>query len=268
MKRIGFVVLLGLLTLGIGCGKREPGPPETQGQKTSAAPSPLSSEAAFARQRNQLVDDYMAAGGRHVLPGHAIKDERVLAAMRRVPRHEFVPSDHRKYSYYDTALPIGQEQTISQPSLVARMTELLELKEGDKALEIGTGSGYQAAVLAELTKQLYTIEILKPLADSAAERLKALGYTNVEVRCGDGYLGWPEHAPFNAIIVTCAPDHIPQPLVDQLNIGGRMVIPVGEQEEWQTLVLLVKTKEGMVKKSVEKVRFVPMTGLAQEKKKD
>src|SRR6266404_8275606 len=154
---------------------------------------------------------------------------RVLAVMGKVPRHEFVPVEYRAFAYEDHPLPIGHGQTISQPFIVALMTEKLEPKASDKVLEIGTGSGYQAAVLAELVSNVYTIEIVEPLARRAETDLKRLGYTNIMVRAGDGYKGWPDAAPFDAIIVTCAPDKIPQPLTDQLKDGGRMVIPVGER---------------------------------------
>jgi len=192
-----------------------------------------------------------------------IKDERVIEAMRKVGRHEFVPKEYKHLAYSDQPLPIGYEQTISSPFIVALMTELLSLKGDEKILEIGTGSGYQAAILSELTKEVFTIEILKPLATPAKNRLERLGYENIQVRCGDGYKGWPEYAPFDGIIVTCAPEHIPKPLVEQLNIGGRMVIPVGEY--LQELVLITKTEEGIKKRSVAPVIFVPMTGEAEQK---
>jgi len=193
-----------------------------------------------------------------------ISDKLVLSAMRKVPRQEFVPDNMKSYAYEDSPLPIGENQTISQPYIVALMTELLGLKGGEKVLEIGTGSGYQAAVLAEIAKEVYTIEIIKYLADSADERLHRLGYKNVTVKYGDGYQGWEEHAPFDGIIVTAAPDHIPQPLVDQLKIGGRMVIPVGDT--FQELKLIVKKDKNITEKNIVPVRFVPMTGEAQQKK--
>jgi protein-L-isoaspartate(D-aspartate) O-methyltransferase len=188
-----------------------------------------------------------------------VTDERVLAAMGEVPRHEFVPDDQRPYAYEDHPLPIGEGQTVSQPSLVALMTELLELDAGDKVLEIGTGSGYQAAILAELTPHVYTIEILETLGRRAEETLSRLGYDTVNVMIGDGYLGWPEHAPFDAIIVTCAPEEVPGPLEEQLAEGGRMVIPVGPQS-WsgQTLYLLQKQHGRLRQEGVIPVRFVPM----------
>jgi protein-L-isoaspartate(D-aspartate) O-methyltransferase len=190
-----------------------------------------------------------------------VRDGRVLAAMRKVPRHLFVPSEEQGYAYADTPLPIGYRQTISQPYIVAFMTEALELKPQDRVLEIGTGSGYQTAVLAELVQEVYSIDIVAPLAQQAEERLRRLGYTNVRIRVGDGYRGWPEAAPFDAIMVTAAPDHVPQPLVDQLREGGRLVVPVGRWE--QDLVRLRRTPKGIHRETLLPVRFVPMTGEAQ-----
>lgn len=187
-----------------------------------------------------------------------VADKRVLSAMARVPRHEFVPVEQGPYAYEDRPLPIGEGQTISQPYIVALMTELLELEAGDRVLEIGTGSGYQAAILAELTPHVYTIEILPKLAQRAEQTLRRLGYRQVKVNAGDGYLGWPEHAPFDAIIVTCAPERVPEPLREQLKDGGRMVIPVGPQWTGQTLYLLRKQGGDLEQKAVIPVRFVPM----------
>jgi protein-L-isoaspartate(D-aspartate) O-methyltransferase len=187
-----------------------------------------------------------------------VKDERVLAAMETVPRHEFVPAEQRPHAYEDRPLPIGEKQTISQPYIVALMTELLEIEEGDKVLEIGTGSGYQAAILAELTPHVYTIEIIESLAERAEETLRRLGYDAVRVKTGDGYLGWPEHAPFDGIIVTCAPEEVPEALAEQLGEGGRMVIPVGPQWTHQTLYVLRKSGGRLRQKEVIPVRFVPM----------
>jgi protein-L-isoaspartate(D-aspartate) O-methyltransferase len=208
----------------------------------------------FHHQRQQMVESQIERRG--------IKDSRVLEAMRTVHRHEFVPQQYRQRSYEDNPLPIGHEQTISQPYIVAIMTELLQLDSIAKVLEIGTGSGYQAAVLAELTDSVYSIEIVEPLCRQADSVLSALGYENVQVRCGDGYRGWPEAAPFNAIIVTAAPEKVPQPLIDQLQVGGRLVIPVGSY--FQELMLITKTDSGIIEKSVIPVRFVPMTGEAEE----
>lgn len=193
-------------------------------------------------------------------PGRNIKDERVLEAMKKVPRHEFVTEDYRDYAYDDRPLPIGHDQTISQPFIVAYMTEQLQPEADEKVLEIGTGSGYQAAVLAELVDEVYSIEIVEPLAKSAKETLQKLGYQNVHTKAGDGYQGWPSEAPFDAIIVTCAPDDIPSALVDQLKEGGRMMIPVGPVGSVQKLYLLEKRNGEIEKKAVMDVRFVPMTG--------
>ena len=187
-----------------------------------------------------------------------IKDDRVLAALAKVPREEFVPQDSRAASYEDGPLPIGYDQTISQPYIVGFMTEQLRSKPRDRVLEIGTGSGYQAAILAELVAEVYTIEIVEPLAKNAEVTLQRLGYKNVHVKVGDGYSGWLEHAPFDAIIVTCAPDHVPQQLTDQLKDGGRMVIPVGERFA-QQLYLLEKQNGRLRESAVLPVRFVPMT---------
>lgn len=195
-------------------------------------------------------------------PGRDISDPRVLAAMRAVPRHELVPENVRPLAYADRPLPIGYQQTISQPFIVAFMTEQLQPEALDRVLEIGTGSGYQAAVLAELVDEVYTIEIVEPLAHRATADLARLGYDNIHVRAGDGYLGWPEAAPFDAIIVTCAPEDIPTPLVEQLAEGGRMIIPVGPVGGVQELVLLEKRDGKMKQREVMAVRFVPMTGQA------
>ena len=197
------------------------------------------------------------------IAARGITDARVLAAMRKVPRERFVPENLRSSAYLDGPLPIGHEQTISQSYIVAFMTEALRLREGDKVLEIGTGSGYQAAVLAECCRQVYTIEIVAPLAERAVTTLKALGYSNVEVRHGDGYRGWPEQAPFDAIMVTAAPDHVPEPLVAQLAVGGRMVIPVGDVV--QNIVLIEKTTTGTTSRTLLPVTFVPMTGEAERR---
>jgi protein-L-isoaspartate(D-aspartate) O-methyltransferase len=195
-------------------------------------------------------------------PGRDITNARVLAAMGKVPRHELVSADQRSLAYEDRPLPIGHDQTISQPYIVALMTEKLAPQSTDRILEIGTGSGYQAAVLAELVKEVYTIEIIEPLAKRAEADLKRLGYTNVFVRAGDGFQGWPEAAPFDAIIVTCAPEQVPQPLVAQLKDGGRIVIPIGPAGN-QQLVLLRKQGRALEQSAVIPVRFVPMTGQAQ-----
>jgi protein-L-isoaspartate(D-aspartate) O-methyltransferase len=185
-----------------------------------------------------------------------VLDGKVLNAMEKVERHLFVPDRMREMAYEDTPLPIGYGQTISQPYIVAFMTEAAQLNSNDRVLEIGTGSGYQAAILAELVKEVYTIEILKPLADSARVRLEKMGYENIKVKWGDGYKGWAEYAPFDAIIVTAAPPEIPEELVKQLKVGGRMVVPVGSF--FQELYLIVRTDTGIKKRDLLPVRFVPM----------
>jgi protein-L-isoaspartate(D-aspartate) O-methyltransferase len=192
------------------------------------------------------------------LRGRGIRDERVLDAMRRVPRHRFVPPPYDTMAYDDTALPIGLDQTISQPYIVAYMSEAAEVAPTDRVLEIGAGSGYQAAVLAEMAREVYTIEILPELAERARKTLAGLGYKSVRVKTGNGWEGWPEHAPFDAILVTAAPDEVPQALVDQLAAGGKMVVPVGTGE--QEMVIVEKTAAGVVEKRTIAVRFVPMTG--------
>jgi protein-L-isoaspartate(D-aspartate) O-methyltransferase len=188
-------------------------------------------------------------------------DPRVMAAMARVPRHEFVPAGQRKHAYDNRPLPIGYGQTISQPYIVALMSDLIKLQPGDRVLEIGTGSGYQAAILAELTAQVYSIEIIEELGKEAGERLSRLGYDNVTLRIGDGYYGWEEQAPFDAIVVTAAASHVPPPLVAQLKPGGRMVIPVGSRFLTQQLVLVEKQADGqLITRQILPVRFVPLTG--------
>lgn len=211
---------------------------------------------SYATARAHMVATQIRARG--------IKDPRVLEAMGEVPRHLFVPPQVRDRAYDDSPLPIGDGQTISQPYIVALMTSLLELKPQDNVLEIGTGSGYQAAVLSHLASEVYTIEIRPDLAHEAERRLSDLGYANVHVRIGDGYGGWPAVAPFDGIVVTAAPPRIPQPLIDQLKVGGRMVVPVGSY--FQDLQVITKTAHGLEKKNVIPVRFVPMTGEIQEKK--
>jgi protein-L-isoaspartate(D-aspartate) O-methyltransferase len=188
-----------------------------------------------------------------------VDDARVLEAMRAVPRHRFVPADLASSAYEDRPLAIGHGQTISQPYIVAYMTELLAVAPHHRVLEIGTGSGYQAAVLAKLAKEVYTIEIVSELAREAARTLKELGFANVHVREGDGFAGWPEHAPFDRVIVTAAPETIPQPLIDQLAAGGRLVIPVGEQHDTQWMTVVEKTASGVVQRKTIPVAFVPFT---------
>lgn len=195
---------------------------------------------------------------------YKIESEDVLNAMAAVRREEFCPPELRHRAYENRPLPIGHDQTISQPYIVAFMTEQLQAQKTDRVLEIGTGSGYQAAVLSSLVDHVYTIEIVEPLGKEATKRLSQLGYDNISVKIGDGYQGWAEHAPFDAVIVTCAPDAIPQPLIEQLTDGGRMIIPVGEQGGRQTLILLEKRGGEIHQTAVLPVAFVPMTGEAQE----
>lgn len=210
-----------------------------------------------AEQRKAMIQDQLAA--------RDIRDKRVLAAMEKIPREQFVPPGQRAEAHADRPLPIGHGQTISQPYIVAFMTQELALKPDDRVLEIGTGSGYQAAVLAELAAEVYSIEIIEPLAKQAGETLRGLGYKNVHVRAGDGYKGWPDSAPFDAIIVTCAPDHVPEALAAQLAEGGRLIIPVGPEGGIQELVLL-KKENGVLRRTESlPVRFVPMTGEAETK---
>lgn len=205
----------------------------------------------YAKARHAMVDQQIA--------GRDVRDAAVLDVMRQVPRHLFVPPTLAEDAYIDSPLPIGHGQTISQPYIVGFMTELVKPRLSDKALEIGTGCGYQAAVLSRLVKTVYTIEIVEPLASEAKERLARLGYLNVRARAGDGYLGWPEEAPFDIVIVTAAPEQVPQALVDQLAPRGRMIIPVGGQVFGQELQLIEKDEAGRVrKKAVLPVRFVPM----------
>lgn len=220
------------------------------GKPTASRVTPAGQDSE-AERRARMVESQIVARG--------VRDPRVLAAMRQVPRHLFVDTAERSHAYEDHPLPIKGHQTISQPYIVALMTELAEITPNEKVLEIGTGSGYQSAVLSRLAREVYSIEIVPELARESAERLQQLGYQNVAVREGDGYRGWPEHAPFDAIIVTAAPDRIPQPLLDQLAPRGRMVIPVGSF--FQELKVLSKDQNGKItEKDILPVRFVPMTG--------
>lgn len=223
------------------------------------------SDAGQERRRGDARDavEARAAMVEEQIARRGITNARVLDAMRQVPRHRFVPAPQASSAYEDTPLPIGFGQTISQPFIVAYMTDALRLAPTHRVLEIGTGSGYQAAVLAQLVRKVYTIEIVPELADRARQTLHALGYTNVEVLTGDGYGGWPAHAPFDRIIVTAAPDHVPQPLVDQLAVGGRMVIPVGDF--FQRITILTRIDRGVVSEKTLDVRFVPLTRQPQER---
>jgi protein-L-isoaspartate(D-aspartate) O-methyltransferase len=231
-------ILLIVLTVIAGCKAKGP-----------------ATEDSLRAQRLRMVADQIEARN--------VTDPQVIRAMQDVPRHAFVPEKLRSLAYSDGPLPIGEGQTISQPYIVAFMTEALKLKPDDKVLEIGTGSGYQAAVLAEIVDSVFTIEIIESLGKTAGTRLKELGYHNIVVRIGDGYQGWPEETPFDAIIVTAAPERIPQPLIDQLKVGGRLVIPVGSVI--QELVRITKTADGTRRENLLPVRFVPMTGEAETK---
>jgi len=225
-----------LVPIALGCTMKDP----TQSDAT-------------AEDRERMVREQISARG--------VRDPRVLAALSRVPRHELVPEAVRAHAYEDRPLPIGFDQTISQPYVVAYMTEQLQLSGDERVLEIGTGSGYQAAVLAELAREVFSIEIVAPLGERARADLARLGYRNVQVRVGDGYRGWPEQAPFDAIIVTAAPGHVPQPLIDQLAVGGRLVVPVGGV--YQELLLLSRDADGIHEERLIDVRFVPMRGEAE-----
>jgi protein-L-isoaspartate(D-aspartate) O-methyltransferase len=206
----------------------------------------------YANKRWDMVERQLISRG--------IQNSKVIRAMIKIPRHKFVPENLKDSAYEDSPLPIGMEQTISQPYIVALMTELLNLKEADRVLEVGTGSGYQTAIIAEIGCEVYTVEILEPVAEKAKRVLQSLGYKNIHFKIGDGYRGWEEHAPFDAIIVTAAPEHMPQPLLDQLKVKGKMIIPVGAL--YQDLLLVRRTEKGVDMKTVTPVRFVPMTGEA------
>ena len=215
------------------------------------APRQSPTELSWESLRHEMVSRQIEARG--------VRDPRVLAAMRSVPRHLFVPEPLRTQAYGDFPLPIGEGQTISQPYIVALMTELASPEPSDRALEVGTGSGYQAAVLAHLVREVYSVEILKPLADEAAGRIRSLGYDNIALRVGDGYAGWSEKAPFDVILITAAPERVPPALLDQLASGGRMVVPVGQTGGVQSLQLIRKGPDGAVEiKDVLPVRFVPL----------
>jgi len=227
------------------------------GSLCSAASVPAQTRVDYTAARNRLVDQDIAAAG--------VANPRVIEAMRRTPRHEFVPPGQRHLAYYDMALPIGHGQTISPPFIVAYMTEQLDPQPTDKVLEIGTGSGYQAAVLSGLVKEVYTIEIVEALGRRAAADLKRLRYANVHAKVGDGYEGWPEHAPFDKIIVTCSPEHVPPALVEQLKEGGRMIVPVGQRYQ-QVFHLLRKADGKLTTEALRPTLFVPMTGEAEQRR--
>ena len=232
-------------------------PPGTPGETAGGGSPPaealdrqLTDSDELRAQREELVERDIA---------RAVEDERIVTAFRDVPRHAFVPRDVLDRAYADFALPIEHGQTISQPSLVAMMTELVDVDPGERVLEIGTGSGFQAAILRELTDEVYSVEIVPELSETARAVLEALGYGDIHLERRDGYLGWPEAAPFDAIVVTAAPDHLPRPLVDQLRDGGRMVIPIGPVGDVQTLWLVTKRGEEVDMQEVVPVRFVPLT---------
>lgn len=235
---------LALVLTALTCGQA--------GEQNQTSDSP-----DYAKSRREMVESQIKARG--------ISQPEVLDAMLAVERHLFVPEKYRQLAYEDGPLPIGEDQTISQPYIVALMTELLDIDSSEKVLEIGTGSGYQAAILGELADSVFTIEIIPELADRARQILAELGYGNILVRVGDGFVGWEEHAPYDAVIVTCAPAQIPQPLIDQLDEGGRLVIPVGTL--WQELILVTKIDGKIKRESIIPVRFVPMTGKALEESK-
>ena len=239
----------GALLGSAGCRTGESGAIEAGGDSKDR-------EHWLIEARHQMVRQQIEARG--------VRDLRVLQAMRKVPRHLFVPERLIPMAYSDRPLPIGERQTISQPYIVALMSELLEVTPGEKILEVGTGSGYQAAVLSEMGAEVYTIEIVETLGREAKALLEGLEYPRIQVRIGDGYRGWPEEAPFDGIIVTAAPDHVPEPLVEQLAPGGRMVIPVGSID--QELMVLTRTPEGLLRERNIPVRFVPMTGEARGEK--
>jgi len=220
---------------------------------TGVTAHPRAGHDSYINKRHEMVE--------RQLRGRDIKDKRVLAAMSKIERHVFVPESVRQYSYSDRALPIGFGQTISQPYMVAVMTQSLGLKGNETVLEIGTGSGYQAAVLSELAKAVYTIEIIEGLGKRAAKVLQEHGFGNVKVKIGDGFEGWPEHAPYDGILVTCAVNKIPKPLIEQLKIGGRMVLPIGETLRYQKLKVLIKGEHGKMREEyILDCVFVPMTG--------
>jgi protein-L-isoaspartate(D-aspartate) O-methyltransferase len=255
--RVGFgwrLALVAILALLLGCGPQATPTSLPVEPTESLAPTPTRQEESDERleERMDMVDYQIRRRG--------VTDQDVLDAMEKVARHEFVPPEYRTQAYADRPLPIGYGQTISQPYIVALMTELLDLHNTDRVLEIGTGSGYQAAILSEIVAEVYTVEIVEPLAIEAKERLARLGYTNVHTLHADGYFGWEEHAPYDAIIVTCAPDHIPQPLVKQLTDGGKLVIPVGPPGGYQTLWQITREGEKVKKRNVTGVLFVPLTG--------
>ncbi len=262
-------IFMRVLTVGVcggvvficSCRKSLPGCSGENGRSASSAAEAVEPERSSGWNRPRTADREKERWrmAERIRLEYGLQDERVLEAMRAVPRHWFVPAGQAAYAYSDTPLPIGYGQTISQPFIVAFMTSVLELEPNERVLEIGTGSGYQAAVLNEFTPNVFTIEIVRPLAERAMETFARYGYETIRVRIGDGYLGWPEAAPFDAILVTCAPEEIPGPLLEQLKSAGRMIIPVGSEWGLQELVLVEKDSQGGIqKRSVMPVRFVPL----------
>lgn len=247
-KQTVWYVILFVVLMRVACN---PSPSNRPNQDHSQ----LEQSFALARQRMVELD----------LKGRDITDQKVLEVMGKVPRHRFVPPQYLSQAYADRPLPIGEGQTISQPYIVALMTQWLQVGEGDTVLEVGTGSGYQAAVLAEMVDQVYTIEIIEPLASRADTLLKTLGYTNIKVKAGDGYKGWEEYAPFDGIIVTAAAKYVPPPLIEQLWDGGRIVMPVGDPATYQQLELIEKKGDDITSRIITGVRFVPMTGEVEKK---
>jgi len=247
VSRLAGLVILGFVTTGMAFG----------------IPVADTLHPAFSERVAERAE--MVRTGIENYPYEPVHDPMVLKAMRKVPRHCFVPEQYSRQAYQNSPLPIGYNQTISQPFIVAHMTEMLEIERGHRILEIGTGSGYQAAVLGELCDHVYSMEIVEPLGQSAAKLLRELGYQGIHVRTGNGYKGWPDEAPFDRIIVTCAPDEIPEPLLQQLAPGGRLVIPVGKPYRTQYMVVVTKDKKGRItKESKYPVRFVPMTGKSSQ----
>lgn len=269
-----------VLTVPAGCDGKDEGPAAELPRRAPAeakapareptAPDGGTAQAPDARKSRPLVGAEERVREREAMvkrqiARRGVRDKNVLKAMLDVPRHRFVPARLQREAYADYPLPIGRNQTISQPYIVALMTEAAGVEPGEKVLEVGTGSGYAAAVASRIAREVYTIEIIKELAKSAKKKLSALGAKNIHVRAGDGYRGWPKKAPFDAIIVTAAPDHVPQPLKDQLAVGGRLVIPVGPQSGIQHLLVFTRTPKGIRRRTLIPVRFVPMTGEAQRR---
>lgn len=266
MKKINSTLILLIAGAAIWLGYSELEPRSVQSLPTPSSVDTVSADtlewnrprfSERRQERHQMVKTGIEDQG--------ISDPKVLEAMRHVPRHLFVPQGYQEYAYQNRPLPIGHDQTISQPFIVGYMTAMLDLKAGEKVLEIGTGSGYQAAVLSEITPYVYTIEIIKALGKQAHARFDKLGYSTIEVKIGDGYKGWPKHAPFDAIILTAAPPEIPQPLINQLKPGGTLVAPVGSTSKTQYLTKITKSEDGEIHRQRKlPVRFVPMTGEVQD----